>query len=194
MVTVNTFIVEFEQSYIDKMEHGSLSLHLVNDLDNVHEINRECILRGLPYGYEGELEVGMRLIVHHNMARVSKNYQDKKVSEYKISKNLYRVPMNLVFLYFKDGKWNSYGEWCFVKPLEVDNSDKVLDFGLIIPSVVQDKYAELRGVMRYPNKSLDVKEGEVVQYLPYSEHKYTLEGEVLYKMNIDRVLFVVPNE
>lgn len=187
MKSINNFVVEFDQAYIDELSYGNLSLKLATNIDNVDEINRCGVLRAVPIDYEGNAKVGNRVIVHHNITRQTLNYQEHKNNEFKISRNLYRVPLDLLFLYEENERWHSHGEWCFVKPLEAEIIEKT-ESGIYIPKSAQPKYQALKGVMWFTNDFLPIKKGEDVLYRKWSEHKFMIDGELLYKMSVDRVL------
>lgn len=184
--SIGCYIVEIEQRYNNIKNVGGIDLIMNLDVDNATYVNRLATLTALPKDYEGEMEVGMRVIIHHNIARTTMGFNDQKVNDFHISENYYRCPFNLLFLYEKDGEWKANGAYCFVKPIENEKVEKI--GSIYIPDSAQEKNKALHGIMQIPNKQLDVLQGEEVIYKPNSEHEYELDGVKVYKMHIDRVL------
>ncbi len=192
--TYQDFVVEFKQAYNNEQQVGELTLVVNTNVEDVKYVNRECVVVGLPHNYKGEIKVGDSLIVHHNIARVSYGQDGRELKPYLVKNNLYRCPEELVFLFrtSDDQEWQSYGEYCFVKPVE---NEKVQQQGSIfIPESIQENYIKNTGVVAIENAALSVMgvhKGDKVYFMDFSEHKYELDGQLYYKMKVNRILGLI---
>ena len=115
--------------------------------------NRQGVVVATPLGYDGDIEVGDLLIVHHN---VFKFYYDMQGRE-KSGKSFFMEDMFLVdedqfFLYYQNKKWIAHSKYCFIKPIPAKNS--ALYKGC--------KEEPLFGVVKYINK--EFKDVSLVGY------------------------------
>jgi hypothetical protein len=138
--------------------------------------NRYAEVLELPSGYEGPIEKGDTLLVHHN---AFKFYNDVKGRQ-KSGRSFFRDDVFFIdeeqfFLYKKGSTWNAYSRYCFVKPIPS------------IESYIKKPFSEepLMGIMKYPNdylKNCGVKEGDKICFCPDSEYEFDVDGEKLYRM------------
>jgi len=194
IITHSGFVVEFAQAYNNEKEIAGVKLLLNVDKDNVDYLNRECIVVGLPHDYSGDVKIGDTLIVHHNITRISTRNDGSEFNQYHIRQNLYRVPEDLVFLYRtnKNEEWKSYGDYIFVSPM-VNKTEKKIG-SILIPDSVQEKFVNNTGIVSIENLALNkigVKKGDKIYFKNFSEHKYQIDDQLLYKMNVDRVLGLI---
>jgi hypothetical protein len=78
-------------------------------------------------------------------------------------------------MYRRNGTWNTYDRYCFVKPI------------LAIDSYIKKPFTHepLMGEMVYPNEYLisqGVMAGDKVCFKPDSEYEFDVDGEKLYRM------------
>lgn len=152
--------------------------------DHIHS-NRFAEVIETPIHYDGPIEAGDLLLVHHN---VFKKYYDMKGNE-KSGKSFFQEDIFFVdslqfFLYNKGDGWVAHDKYCFVKP-----SDKKASF--IDKNGTEEP---LVGTIRYINKQLEelgLKEGDEIIYQPYSDYEFTVDGERLYRMFTDNITVVL---
>lgn len=147
--------------------------------------NREAIVVNVPKNYKGEIKIGDTLLVHHN---VFKYYYDMKGRQKSgksfLKDNLFFVDDEQFFLYKQDGKWNSHNKFCFIKPLEKQES-------IIYKNT---EHEPLMGHTKYINEELisyGVKKGDKVTYKPDTEYEFTVDGEKLYRIYSQSVTAVL---
>jgi hypothetical protein len=138
--------------------------------------NREAEVVETPLGYNGPIQVGDTLLVHHN---VFKFYNDMK-GRRKSGKSFFKddkffIEFDQFFMYKRDGVWHAHDRYCFVKPIPA------------IDSYIKKPFSEepLMGVMVYPNKYLvdkGVSSGDTVCFSPDSEYEFEVDGEKMYRM------------
>lgn len=138
--------------------------------------NRYAEVIDTPIGYNGPIEPGDTLLVHHN---AFKFYNDMKGRQ-KSGKSFFRddkffIETDQFFLYKKGDKWHSYDRYCFVRPIPATES------------YIKKPFSEepLMGEMVYPNEYLisrGINAGDKVCFAPDSEYEFNVDGEKLYRM------------
>tara|TARA_R100001015_G_C4583988_1_gene140115 strand:- start:168 stop:734 length:567 start_codon:yes stop_codon:yes gene_type:complete len=138
--------------------------------------NREGVVVNVPKNYKGDVQIGDTLLVHHN---VFKYYYDMKGRQRSgrsfLKDNIFFVDEEQFFLYKHNNQWKSHSKYCFVKPLEKQESIIYKD----------TKYEPLMGTMKYVNKELKdlgVNVGDKVCYKPDTEYEFEVDGEKLYRI------------
>ncbi len=138
--------------------------------------NRKGIVKEVPLKYQGPIEKGDILLVHHNVFKFYNDIKGRRKSGKSYFKDdLFFVDNDQFYLYKKDGSWNSHDRFCFVKP--IDKLDSFMDKAC--------KYEPLMGDMVYSNdylKSQGVQNGDRVFFTPDSEYEFTIDDEVLYRV------------
>jgi len=148
--------------------------------DHIHS-NRFAEVIQPPINYDGPIQQGDLLLVHHN---VFKLYYDMKGKEKSgrsfFMDDIFLIDLDQFFMYNKGDGWLSHDKYCFIKP-----SDKKATF---IDKMGKEE--PLVGTIRYINsqlKDLGLKEGDEIVYQPYSDYEFTVDGEKLYRMFTDNV-------
>lgn len=138
--------------------------------------NRFAEVLELPLGYEGPIQKGDTLLVHHNAFKFYNDIKGKQKSGKSFFRdNIFFIEMDQFFMYKHGSEWHSYDRYCFVKPMPATES------------YIKKPFSEepLMGIMKYPNeylKSKGVKPGDAVCFAPDSEYEFTVDGEKLYRM------------
>jgi hypothetical protein len=138
--------------------------------------NRYANVIETPIGYNGNIQKGDTLLVHHNVFKYYYDMRGRERSGRSFLKDDYLfVDEEQFFLYKHDDPWKSHSKYCFIKPLEE-----------------QDYYLEkftkeepLVGTIRYINEdllNLGLKIGDKICYQPDSEYEFLVDGEKLYRM------------
>tara|TARA_R110000868_G_scaffold77684_1_gene222303 strand:- start:2554 stop:3117 length:564 start_codon:yes stop_codon:yes gene_type:complete len=138
--------------------------------------NRFAEVIETPLGYNGPIETGDTLLVHHNAFKFYNDIKGNRRSGKSFFKDdIFFIETEQFFLYKKGAEWHTYDRYCFVAP---------------IPSV--DYYIKktflnepLRGIMRYPNDYLisqGVSAGDHICFTPNSDYEFEVDGEKLYRI------------
>lgn len=173
------------QRYNNTKEIGGIEL-IVNTSEEDHKFsNRYAEVLEVPRGYDGPIQKGDTLLVHHN---VFKFYNDMK-GRRKSGRSFFRddiffVEPDQFYMYKRDGKWNTYSRYCFVKPIKA------------IDSYIKKPFTNepLMGTMVYPNAYLlsqGVREGDTVCFKPDSEYEFDVDGEKLYRIFDHQITMVL---
>lgn len=162
--------------YDNTKDVGGIELIISTSEEDHKFSNRYAEVVELPLGYNGPIEIGDTLLVHHN---VFKFYNDIKGRQ-KSGKSFFREDLFFIepdqfFLYKKADRWYAYDRYCFVKPIPATDS------------YIKKPFSEepLMGRMTYPNEYLlskGVKKGDIVCFTPDSEYEFVVDGEKLYRM------------
>lgn len=186
-------VVQSEQDYNNEVELAGTKIVVNTTIESVENINREATVVATPKGTV--LEVGDRVLVHHNIMRRKNNIKGKEIrSQFHIKDGQYYVPPTEIFAYKRgDSGWQALDPYCFVAPIKAKD---VVKGGIVIPAEKdKDNYKGREngmGILRIANRELledeGLKIGDKVNFLPYSEHEYKIDGELLYKMKSSDIL------
>ena len=166
--------------YDNIRKYGDNELIISSSQEDHTVSNRFGVVISTPEYYEGEIEKGDLLVVHHN---IFKKYYDMKGVEQSspsfFKDDIYLITEDQFFLYSRGGKWLSPGDCCFVKPID---SDSVTLFN---HNGENHSRIPLLGEIRYGNEMLSemgVKVGDIISFQPDSEYEFSIDGDILYRM------------
>ena len=138
--------------------------------------NREGKVVNTPKNYKGDIKIGDTLLVHHNVFKFYYDMRGRQRSGRSFLKdNLFMVAQDQFFLYKQNGVWKPHSKYCFVKPIDTEES--------VIYKNTQ--YEPLVGIMKYANKELldlGVKNGDRVCFKPDTEYEFIVDDEKLYRI------------
>ena len=138
--------------------------------------NRQGVVVATPLGYDGEIEVGDLLLVHHNVFKFYNDMKGRQQSGKSFFKdNLFFIEHDQFFMYKQKNVWHCHDRYCFVNPVEKEDSF-ISKLGTEEPLV---------GIMKYPNKYLSsqgVASGDKISFKPDSEYEFIVDDEKLYRM------------
>ena len=144
--------------------------------ENHKASNRQGVVVATPLGYDGEIEVGDLLLVHHNVFKFYNDMKGRQKSGKSFFKdNLFFIDQDQFFMYKHNDHWVCHDRYCFVKPVPVEESF-IMKLG---------KEEPLIGIMKYANKYLSsqgVNPGDRISFKPESEYEFTVDDEKLYRM------------
>lgn len=132
-----------------------------------------------PIGYEGDVEIGDIIVVHHNTFRIQYNNQGFPLeSKYHIKDDLFYIERELAYMVIKGG----------------DNKIALPPFCFIEPTTINDKYEGYKEneqicVLKYKNKDMtNLKEGSLIGVKKDSEYEFKIFDEKLYMINQNRII------
>ncbi|WZE63607.1 co-chaperonin GroES [Maribacter phage Panino] len=148
---------------------GGVEFETVTSIENAKDVSKEGIVVNIPLNYNGEIEIGDDVIIHHNIFRDYFNQAGKmKHSRAYLYDDLYTAVPEEIFLYKKQGQWKAFGDTCIVKPIE-ENSDSILE-GVSL---------EHTGTIHISNIH---KTDSIIGFTPESEYELWLDDVLYYKM------------
>ena len=148
---------------------GDKELILNTEMFNHRYINREAEVISIPKIGETDIEVGDKVIIHHNVFRRWEDVRGKeKNSRSYINENLYIVHSDQIYLYKRKDKWESPSGYCFVQPIKEKDQFNI------------DIEKPLIGIVKYSDGT--IKEGDLVGFKPSSEFDFVIDGKRLYRV------------
>ncbi len=171
------YIIETDSRYNNKIDVDGVELVVNTEITERDAIfvNRVGRIVATPiYSHNGHLPVGSEVIVHHNVFRrsVGMDGKEKNSGSY-LSENKYLVFDDQIFAIKRDSEWEACNGYCFVAPLE--NED----------TWINSNEQLLTGTMIYPDKALKeqgVAKGDKVGFTPNSEYEFTIDGNKYYRI------------
>jgi co-chaperonin GroES (HSP10) len=92
---------------------------------------------------------------------------------------LYFIDESQFYLYHNGDRWNSVDNFCFVKPIDKENS------------YLYEEGEELNtGVLVYGNENLSklgVSEGDKINFTKNSEYRFDVDGDIVYRMRTNDI-------
>lgn len=162
------------------LSSSGLVLNISYEDHNFTQRLAEVILT--PIGYDGDVEVGDLIVVHHNTFRVQYNNQGFPLeSKYHIKDDLFYVELPLSYMVIKKdtNEIKALHPFCFIAPTYEKD-----EFG------VGEKEIEQICTLRYKNEQMkSFNEGDKIGVKKDSEYEFDLFGEKLYMINSNRILF-----
>lgn len=167
------FVVKPKGSrYNNVKKIGDKELILNSEIFNHQYVNREAVVVSTPKIIPTDIKPGDTIIVHHNVFRRWHDQQGvERNSRGYFKEDKYFVSMDQIYLYQNKDGWFSLPDYCFVKPI-VSKEDMW----------AEDKEKPLVGIVKYTNKKLSLKKGDLIGFTPNSEYEFIIEKERLYRV------------
>ena len=140
-----------------------------SEISNHQFVNRTATVVEVPIVFEGDVEKGDEVIVHHNIFRRWYNVKgEEKNSRAFLHDDKYLAQIDQMYLYRKNGTWNCFDGYCFIQPIK----DKSL--------LSTDVEKPLMGIVKYSDGSVSV--GDLVGFKPSSKFEFIIDGQRLYRV------------
>lgn len=187
MKAVNSVILRSERNYNNKVSLNDIEYTVNVDIDNVESINRTATVVAAPV--RSNLSEGDKIIIHHNILREKIHMNGTKVkSQFHIANDYYHCPVSEVLLK-KDakGEWETLLDFVFIKPIKEHNVE--LGHGLVLTPESRKGMQSQRATLAITNKNLKgVTVGDTIIFSKNSEHEFFIDGEKLYKCEVQDIL------
>lgn len=186
MKALHHVLIRTDRSYNNKEKVGNTDFTVNVDIDNVESINRTATVVSAPEGID--LDSGDVVVVHHNIMRENIRIDKKKTKGmYYIADDYYWVPVSEVIMKKSNNTWIPLHNFVFLKPIKQENIQ--LKYGLTLIPRSRKGMQELRAELAITNKKLEgVEVGDKVYFSRNSEHEFIIEGETLFKCEIEDIL------
>ena len=163
-----------------KIEDSELILNTTMDETDYKYTNRIGVIKGLPRR-NSILREGDRVIVHHNTFRKWFNVRGKlKDSANFVKRDHFYVGFDQIFAYDRGDGWKCLEDYCFIKPIEKEETDLLLD---------TNKNENKVGIVKFGNKILEeqgIYEGDKIFFQGQAEYVFKIDDEILWKMSAFR--------
>ena len=174
------------QRYSNTKQYEGLNLILDTSEESASFSNREAIVIETPIMYDGPVEKGDILLVHHNFFKFYNDMYVKRQSGKSYFKdNTFFVDETQYYMYYKNNEWNAVDPFCFVSPLPA------------IETYIYKPFSNepLMGVMEYPAESIKkhgIKKGDIVTFMPDSEYEFKFNNNKLYRIRTSNIVAYEP--
>ena len=170
MKSVYNFVVTpLNSRYNNTKKVGDKELIVNTEIFNHQYVSREAMVKAIPTVGETDIQVGDKVIVHHNVFRRWHNVKGiEKNSRSYFDEETYLVASDQIFLYKRNNTWEPQKGYCFIKPIKSTNELDV------------DKEKPLTGIVKYSDGT--VNEGDLIGFRPSSEYEFIIDGEKLYRV------------
>ena len=178
MRSLHQFIVKpvGDKRYNNTKEIGGIDFIVSTSEEDFKSSNRHAEVVEVPISYKGEISKGDILLVHHNVFKFYNDMRGRRRSGKSFFKdNLFFLDADQFFAYKKDDVWKGYDRYCFVRPIDKEES-------YIYKPISNEP---LVGRLKYPNeylKTQGLKSGDRVSFKPESEYEFNVDGAVLYRI------------
>jgi len=170
MKSVYNFVVApINSRYNNTKKVGDKKLIVNTEIFNHQYVSREAIVKAIPTVGETDIQVGDKVIVHHNVFRRWHNVKGiEKNSRSYFDEETYLIASDQIFLYKRNNTWEPQKGYCFIKPIKSTN-----ELGV-------DKEKPLTGIVKYSDGT--VNKGDLIGFRPSSEYEFIIDGERLYRV------------
>jgi hypothetical protein len=181
MKSVFDFIVKPVGSrYDNKVKVEGKELILNTRIESFKSVNNLAEVISVPLAYSTNIKVGDIILIHHNVFRRFYDMKgNQKDSRSHFIDDMYFCSIDQIYMYKRDGKWNTIGNRCFIQPIKNDDNLELR------------KERRLIGILRYGNeslKTLGINEGDLVGYTPDGEFEFTVDKQLLYCMKSNDIV------
>ena len=187
MRAVDSVILKTNGNYNNKEVANGVAYTVNVSIDDVTSINRTATVVAAPYN--SNLNSGDEVIVHHNIMRENIHTSGVKTKGFfNIVDNFYHCPVSEVIMKKNnEGHWETLLDFVFIKPIKEENIE--LGFGMTLAPRARKGMKELRATLAITNKGLKgVSVGDTVIFSKNSEHEFIIDGEVLFKCEVQDIL------
>lgn len=155
--------------YKEGKKMGDVVFETVTSIEDAKDVSKEAIVVAVPLNYNGEIEVGDEVIIHHNIFRVYYNQHGKMTySRAYLYEDYYHAISEEVFLYKKNGEWKANENFCFVEPITEDNI-----------SLLEGQDLPHSGTIAISNEH---PVGMGIGFTPESEYEVWVDGKMYFRM------------
>jgi hypothetical protein len=165
-----------EKRYKEGKQIGDVFFKTTSSIEDAKDVSKEAIVVAVPLNYNGEIEAGDEVIIHHNIFRSYYNQKGKLTySRAFLYDDYFQAIPEEVFLYKKEGKWKANDDFCFIEPVKGD-AGKTLAQEL-----------EHTGIVFVSNEH---PKGMKIGFTKESEYEVWVDGKMYYRMrNVDVCIY-----
>ena len=188
MRSPNQFIVvpANERRYDNVKNVEGLELIINTSEESAEFSNREAVVLSTPLNYNGPIEEGDTILVHHNVFKYYNDmYGRRQSGKSFFQDNQFFVDDTQYYMYKKIAQWFAVEPFCFVAPLPKTKAYIYKPF----------THEPLMGIMKYTCPSLElkgIKIGDIVTFMPDSEYSFRVDENKLYRIRSKNIIAYEP--
>ena len=174
-----------DRRYDNIKDIGGVELITSTSQEDHEASNRFGEVISLPIEYNGPVEKGDTLLVHHNAFKFYYDMKGRQKSGKSFFKdNLFLIDDEQFFLYKNKEGWKAHGRFCFIEPVKPKDSD-------ILKNCQEEP---LFGIVKYINQELldlGVNVGDEISFTPNSEYPFMVDDQKLYRMYTNNTTMIL---
>ena len=163
-----------QRRYDNIRKFGDTDFYISSSQEDHKTSNRHAVVVSVPIYYNGPVQPGDTVVVHHNVFKYYNDMKGRQKSSWNyIMDDLFLAEVDQVYLYKRDADWQAVDPFIFIRPIPTE--DKLISS--------TGAHEALWGEVVYKTPTLiNVSVGDVVSFTPDSEYEFNIEGETLYRM------------
>ena len=181
MKSPNYFIVKPKENkrYKNTEKFGDFDFLMTNSLEKADHTNREAEVLILPENYEGNIEVGDILIVHHNTFRIMRTQRNTVLnSRAYVMDGMYAITDYYLHIDKKGDKFTK-SPYIFMQPIIEEDLERGLGENENIAKVIiNNDYIE----------KLGIKKGNTYAIKDFRNYVFRIDKQDYYRVTADSVL------
>jgi len=162
--------------YNNSKEISGKKFFLNTDADDHKYSNRYAEVIEVPSGYNGVVQKGDILLVHHNVFKFYTGSKGRNMSGKSfLDADLFLIDHEQFYAYKRDGNWTPMPKYSFVKP--VKHSPGI--------SMEMTGNTPLHGEVWMATEEVQkkgAKVGSVIIFTPESEYEFDIDGTIVYRI------------
>lgn len=183
---IHDFLVRLPKKFKDTITVAGKELYLESKFREFE--NRYCYgeVVGVPLKYKTPVQVGDTLYFHHHVVLDARAEIDKELYIVRYSESGGHATQ--AYAYKRNGNIRLFSNWVFVG-IEKEEGEKTKSGILLLEPSVKKNVATIL----YESDELDregIKKGDKVYFANNADYEMELEGETVYRMRIDDILYV----
>ncbi|MBC8306176.1 MAG: hypothetical protein H8E55_61750 [Pelagibacterales bacterium] len=181
MNSVYDFIIKpINKRYNNTKKVNDKELVLNTKIEDFKAVSKEAVVVGIPTAFSTDIQIGDRVIIHHNVFRRFYDMKGReKNSRSYFKEDLYFCAADQIYLYKKDKEWLSFMDRCFVSPIQNTNP------------LYNRKREPNTGVLKYDNiylNKLGIYKDMLISFKPVGEFEFVINGKLLYCMKSNDIV------
>jgi hypothetical protein len=158
--------------YDNIKKYGDVDFIISSSQEDHRVSNRFAKVIATPIYYNGPVQPGDTVIVHHNVFKFYNDMKGRQKSSWNyVMDDMFLAELDQVYAFKRDADWQAVEPFVFIKP--VPSEDKVFS--------TLGGFEELWGEVVYPSNDF-VSKGDIVSFTPDSEYEFRIDNQLLYRM------------
>lgn len=169
--------------YNNVMKIGDVEFIISSSMEDHTVTNRFAEIKALPIGYEGPIQIGDIVVVHHNVFRIYYDMKGRDKSSWSfINNETYIIDDTQLYLYKHKDEWKSVNPYVFVEPILQEEK-------MFMDVTYEESF---KGYLRYvPENDLGLYEGQKIVFEPESEYEFKIGDKRLYRMKLNNICLTI---
>jgi len=173
----NFILSPLGKEYNNTVDIGGVEFVVNTSLEIAKYVNRLATVIELPIYYNGSINIGDIVVIHHNVFRTYYDMKGRQTHSPEFFRdNLYVVSPERIYMYNRNNEWKSHLNYCFVKPIDTIQDE------VLYNTNKEEKHTGILIHLTDSQIELGFKKNDLVAFTKNSEYAFEIDGEKLYRM------------